>query len=40
MSKYDVKVLGAKPPKRPEGPFKRLRQRIGGAIKAVRFVLA
>ncbi|MCZ4269075.1 hypothetical protein O4H48_14355 [Rhodobacteraceae bacterium G21628-S1] len=35
MSKFDIKVLGAKPPKRPEGLFKRLRCRIGGAIKAV-----
>lgn len=35
MSKFEVKVVGAKPPKRPEGPFKRLRRRIGGAIKSV-----
>ena len=35
MSKFEVKVIGAKPPKRPEGAFKRLRRRIGGAIKAV-----
>lgn len=35
MSNYEVKVLGAKPPKRPEGPLKRLRRRTGSAIKAV-----
>lgn len=35
MSKFEVKVVGAKPPKRPEGAFKRLRRRIGGAIKSV-----
>ncbi len=35
MRKFDVKVAGGKPPKRPEGASKRLRRRIGGAIKAV-----
>ncbi len=35
MGKYEVTVLGGKPPKRPDGIFKRLRRRIGGAIKGV-----
>lgn len=35
MSKFEVKIVGGKPPKRPEGAFKRLRRRIGGAITAV-----
>ncbi|MDF0596321.1 hypothetical protein [Psychromarinibacter halotolerans] len=35
MSKFDVKVVGSKPPKRPEGAIKRLRRRIGGGVKAV-----
>lgn len=37
MSKFDVKVLGTKPPKRPEEAFKRLRRCIGSAIKTVLF---
>ncbi|MHA3976481.1 hypothetical protein ACW9UR_02240 [Halovulum sp. GXIMD14794] len=35
MSKFDIKVLGTKPPKRPEGPIKRLCRKLGGALKAV-----
>ena len=35
MSKFDVKVLGAKPPKRPESPIMRLCRKIGGALKSV-----
>ena len=35
MSKFEVKVLGSKPPKRPDGPLKRLRRRIGHISKAV-----
>lgn len=35
MSKFDIKVLGAKPPKRPEWVFKRLCRKLGTVIKAV-----
>ena len=35
MSKFEVKVIGGKPPKPPEGWLKRLRRRIGGAVRAV-----
>ncbi|MCC5987229.1 MAG: hypothetical protein JJT95_06055 [Pararhodobacter sp.] len=35
MGKFEVKVLGAKPPKRSDGPIKRLRRRIGAGVKAV-----
>jgi len=35
MSKFEVKVVGGTPTKRPEGAIKRLRRRVGGTIKAV-----
>lgn len=35
MKKIEVKVLGAKPPERPEGAVRRLRRRLGGAFKGI-----
>ena len=35
MSKFEIKVTRSKPPKRPDGLLKRLRHRIGGAIKPI-----
>lgn len=35
MSKLKVKIVGAKPPKRPEGWIGRFSRKIGGTIKAV-----
>ncbi|UWQ25387.1 hypothetical protein K3553_02660 [Leisingera aquaemixtae] len=35
MNKIKVKVLGAKPLKRRDGPLKRLRGMLGGALKAL-----
>ena len=34
MSKIDIQVLGTKPPKRPEGPIKRLCRKLSGGLKA------
>jgi hypothetical protein len=34
MSKYEVRVIGGKSPKRGDGPVRRLRRRIGAAIRA------
>ena len=35
MSDFEIEVIGAKPPKPPEGPLRRLLRRLGRIAKAV-----
>lgn len=34
MSEFDIEVIGGRPPRKPDGPLKRLKRRIGGLLRA------
>lgn len=34
MSEFDIEVIGGRPPRKPDGPLKRLVRRLGGLLRA------